>query len=79
MMMARQKEISLCSDKASDYEVQQDHLEERDNNEMVHNNETNKEQRECPAEEITDQTDDTDNGMSWDYPEGRDNNEDENK
>ncbi len=79
MTMARQKEISLCSDKASNDEVQQDHLEERDNNEMVHNNETNKEQRECPAEEITDQTDDTDNGMSWDYPEGRDNNEDENK
>ena len=44
---------------------------------MVHNNETDKEQRECPAEEITDRTDDTDNGMSWDYPEGRDN-EDEN-
>ncbi len=78
MMMARQKEISLCSDKASDYEVQQDHLEERDNDEMVHNNETDKEQQECPAKEITDRTDDTDNGMSWDYPEGRDNNEDEN-
>ena len=44
---------------------------------MVHNNETDKEQRECPAEEITDRTDDTDNGMAWDYPEGRDN-EDEN-
>jgi hypothetical protein len=70
MTMARQKEISLRSDNASDDEVQQDHLEEND--EMVHNSETDKEQRECPAEEITDRTNNTDNGMSWDYPERRD-------
>jgi len=63
MTMARQKEISLCSDNASNDEVQQDHLEEKENDEMVHNNETNKEQQECPAEEITDQTDNTDNGV----------------
>jgi len=61
MTMARQKEISLRSDNASDDEVQQDHLEEND--EMVHNSETDKEQRECPAEEITDRTNNTDNGM----------------
>ena len=79
MTMARQKEISLCSNNdASDDEMQQDHLEARVNDEIVHNNESDKEQRECPAEEVTDQTDDTDNGISWNYSEERDNNEDEN-
>ena len=78
--MARQKEISLCSDNdASDDEVQQDHLEERANDEIVHNNETNKEQREeDPAEEVTDWTEDTDIGISWDYSAERDNNNVEN-
>jgi hypothetical protein len=80
MTMARQKEISLCSDNdASDDEVQQDHLEERANDEIVHNNETNKEQREeDPAEEVTDWTEDTDIGISWDYSAERDNNNVEN-
>jgi len=82
MTMARQKEISLCSDNdASDDEVQQDHLEERANDdEIVHNNETNKEQREeDPAdEEVTDWTEDTDNGISWNYSAERDNNNVEN-
>jgi lipopolysaccharide export LptBFGC system permease protein LptF len=60
MTMARQKEISLCSDNdTSDDEVQQNHLEERVN-------------------DVTDRTDDTDNGISWNYSEERDNNEDEN-
>jgi hypothetical protein len=63
---------------ASDDEVQQDYLEERDNDEIVHNNETDKEYRECPAEEVTDRTDNTDNGISWNYSEERDNNEDGN-
>jgi hypothetical protein len=57
---------------------QQDHLEERDNDEIVHNNETDKEHQECPAEEVTDRTDDTNNGISWNYSEERDNNEDGN-
>jgi len=79
MTMVRQKEMSLCStNDASDDEVQQDHLEERANDEIVHNNETDKEQQEYPAEKVTDGTDDTDNGISWTYSEERDNNEDGN-
>jgi hypothetical protein len=59
--------------------VQWDHPEERDDDEVVRNNaaNVNKDRRGCPVDEITDWTDDTDNDLSWDYSEKRDDNKDD--
>ncbi len=64
---------------ASNDEVQWDHPEERDDDEVVHNSEAkvNKDRRGCPVEEITDWTDNVDNGLSWDNSEERDDNGDD--
>ena len=68
------------TDEASNNEVQWDHPEERDDDEVVRNNaaNVNKDRRGCPVDEITDWTDDTNNGLSWDYSEKRDDNKDDN-
>ncbi len=59
--------------------MQWDHPEERDDDEVVRNDaaNVNKDRRGCPVDEITDWTDDTDNGLSWDYSEEREYNEDD--
>jgi len=55
------------TDEASNGEVHWDHPEETDDNEVVRNSEANvnNDRRGCPVEEITDWTDDIDNGLSW--------------
>ncbi len=67
------------TDEASDDEVQWDHPEERADDEVVRNDaaNVNKDRRGCPVDEITDWTDDTDNGLSWDYSEERDDDKDD--
>ena len=66
-------------DEDSDNEVQWDYPEERDDDKVVRNDETNsnEDRNECSVEEITDWTDDVDNGLSWNYSEERDDNEDD--
>ncbi len=67
------------TNEASNNELQWDHPEERDDDEVVRNNaaNVNKDRRGCPVDEITDWTDDTDNGLSCDYSEERDDNKDD--
>ena len=59
--------------------MQWNHPEERDDDEVVSNGESNvnKDRRGYLAEEITDWTNDIKNGLSWDYSEERDDNKDD--